>query len=370
MTKPDILFTPYRLNGLVLSNRVVMAPMTRSLSPGGVSTSAMADYYRRRAENGVGLIITEATGVDRPGSVNEPYVPRFHGEAALAAWRRVVDEVHAAGGRIAAQLWHVGAKRSKATPDWVPPGGYESPSGLSLSGKPAGEPMSETAIADTIGAFVRGAVEAERIGFDGIELHAAHNYLIAQFFTDRLNRREDRFGGRSLIERSRFAVEILKGIRGAVSPGFPVILRLSLSQPTSHERSLVETPQQLEEWLAPFVEAGTDAFDMSQANYADAPFPDVEPDLSLAGWARKLTGVTSIAVGSIGLSVDTYASFSGKTAHSKPIDGVLARLDRGEFDLVAVGRPLLRDPAWLEKIRLSNTDAIADVKPDDIDVLY
>ena len=110
----DIPFSSYRLNALNRPNRVVMAPMTRSFSPGGVPTAEVAAYYRRRAENGVGLIITEATGVGRPAAVNEPDVPHIHGEAALAGWKKVVDEVHAAGGRIAPQLWHVGQKRSKA----------------------------------------------------------------------------------------------------------------------------------------------------------------------------------------------------------------------------------------------------------------
>jgi 2,4-dienoyl-CoA reductase-like NADH-dependent reductase (Old Yellow Enzyme family) len=129
MSDLDILFSPYRLNALNLPNRVVMAPMTRSFAPGGVPTAEVAAYYRRRAENGVGLIVTEGTGVDRPAAVNEPDVPHFHGEAALAGWKKVVDEVHAAGGRIAPQLWHAGQKHSKAAPDWTPPALYESPTG-------------------------------------------------------------------------------------------------------------------------------------------------------------------------------------------------------------------------------------------------
>ena len=112
MPNLDLLFSSYRLNALNLQNRVVMAPMTRSLSPGGVPTAEVAAYYRRRAENGVGLIITEGTGVGRPAALNEPDIPHFHGEAALAGWKKVVDEVHTAGGHIAPQLWYVGHKRS------------------------------------------------------------------------------------------------------------------------------------------------------------------------------------------------------------------------------------------------------------------
>src|SRR5580693_7344582 len=121
MSNLDVLFDSYRLNALDLPNRVVMAPMTRSMSPGGVPTAEVASYYRRRAENGVGLIITEAAGIGRPAALNEPDMPRFHGEAALAGWKTVVDEVHAAGGRIAPQLLQVGQNRSNFVPDWTPP---------------------------------------------------------------------------------------------------------------------------------------------------------------------------------------------------------------------------------------------------------
>src|SRR5271155_1287230 len=93
----DCLFQPVRINGLRLPNRVVMAPMTRSFSPGGVPTEDVAAYYRRRAEGGVGLIITEGTGIDRPASLNDAGNPRFHGEVELRAWKQVVDAVHAAG---------------------------------------------------------------------------------------------------------------------------------------------------------------------------------------------------------------------------------------------------------------------------------
>ena len=112
MPNLDALFKPYRLNALNLPNRVVMAPMTRSMSLGGVPTAEVAGYYRRRAENGVGLIITEGTEVVRRAALNEPDMPHFHGEAALAGWKKVVDEVHSAGGRIVPQLVHVGHKRS------------------------------------------------------------------------------------------------------------------------------------------------------------------------------------------------------------------------------------------------------------------
>ncbi|MEO8115700.1 MAG: 12-oxophytodienoate reductase, partial [Phenylobacterium sp.] len=183
----DTLFAPFDFKGLSLKNRIVMAPMTRSFSPGGVPTQEVARYYARRAEGDVGLIISEGTGVDRPASLNDPKVPRFHGEAELAGWKRVIDEVHAAGGVMAPQLWHVGAVRTRE-PDWNPPGPYDSPSGLSRPEKPFGEAMTDAEVADAIRAFADGAAAAKRLGFDAVELHGAHGYLIDQFFWDGTNR--------------------------------------------------------------------------------------------------------------------------------------------------------------------------------------
>jgi 2,4-dienoyl-CoA reductase-like NADH-dependent reductase (Old Yellow Enzyme family) len=363
MSNIDALFRPYRLNALELPNRVIMAPMTRSMSPGGVPTAEVARYYRRRAEHGVGLILTEAAGVGRPAALNEPDMPQFHGEEALAGWKKVVDEVHAAGGRIAPQLVHVGYKLSNAAQGWTPPAPYESPSGFSVTGERAGRPMSEADVAGIIEAFARAAMDAERLGFDGIELMGAHGYLINQFFYDHLNLRDDGYGGSTLLERSRFAVEILKAVRSVVTPGFPVTLRLSQWKPKDFNARLAETPQALEQWLGSFADAGADAFHLSQQKFWQPAFPEVDGKLNLAGWAKKLTGITAITVGAVGLSGDVYASLKGESAQSMPLDELLARLARDEFDLVAVGRPLLQDPAWLEKIRQGRLHQIADFTP-------
>lgn len=363
MPNLDVLFSSYRLNALDLPNRVVMAPMSRYVSSGGVPTAEVAAYYRRRAEHRVGLIITEGTGIGRPAALNDPNMPLFHGEAALAGWKKVVDEVHAAGGRIAPQLVHVGQKRSNTAPDWTAPAPYESPSGLSMTGERVGQPMSEADIADTVDAFARAAADAERLGFDGVELLGNHNYLINQFFWDEFNLRSDRYGGSTLVERSRFAVEILKAVRSVVRSGFPVILRLSQWKPKDVNARIAETPQALEQWLGVLAEAGADAFHFSQMKFWEPAFPEVDGALNLAGWAKKLTGATAITVGAVGLSGDVNESFAGKSAQPTPLDGLLARLERGEFDLVAIGRALLQDPAWLEKVRQGRVDQIAEFTP-------
>ena len=344
----DLLFRPFQLKGLRLPNRVVMAPMTRSFSPGGIATEDVAQYYRRRAEGQVGLIISEGTGVDRPASLNDPNVPRFHGEKELAAWGRVADAVHDAGGLMAPQLWHVGAVRTRE-PNWSPTGAYDSPSGLSRPGKPFGDPMREEDIADAIRAFADAALAAKRLGFDAVELHGAHGYLIDQFFWDGTNQREDAYGANNLPGRARFAADIVRAVRIAVGPEFPIVLRISQWKQQDFAVKLAETPQALEAWLKPLVDAGTDILHCSQRRFWEAEFEG--SDLNFAGWAKKLTGVPTITVGSIGLTGEFVAAFGGESSRPASLDELIRRLDREEFDLVAVGRALLQDPQWLVKIR-------------------
>ena len=133
MTDYSTLFRPFTLGPLTLQNRVVMAPMTRSGSPGNVPGDKVVEYYRRRAQGGAGLIITEGTCIDHIAANGYPDVPYFHGEEALAGWKQVVDAVHAEGGKIAPQLWHVGGMRKAGTPPEGDVDGY-CPSGMNVPG--------------------------------------------------------------------------------------------------------------------------------------------------------------------------------------------------------------------------------------------
>lgn len=348
MTNP--LFRPFTLGGLELPNRVVMAPMTRSFSPGGIPGDDVAAYYRARAEGEVGLIITEGTVVDRIGAANDPRVPHFYGEAALAGWGKVASEVHASGGKIAPQLWHVGAAINRANPEPPP---QESPSGLFKPGKPHGGSMSESDIADTIAAFAASAASAKALGFDSIELHGAHGYLIDQFFWEGTNQRADDWNGDTIAQRGKFAAEILKAVRTAVGPGYPVIIRVSQWKQQDFAYRNAETPAALESWLAPLADAGADIFHCSQRRFWEPEFPDIDGErgLNFAGWAKKLTGCPTITVGSIGLNGDFIAGFGGETSLPASIDDLLERLAKDEFDLIAVGRALIVDPDWVAKVR-------------------
>ena len=341
----DVLFSPFAFKGLTLRNRIVMAPMTRSFSPEGVATEEVAAYYRRRAENEVGLIVTEGTGVDRPASLNDPNIPKFHGEAALAGWGKVAAETHKGGGLIAPQLWHVGAVRGR-TEATAP---SDSPSGLSSPGTKFGEPMTDAEVADAIRAFADGAADAQRLGFDAVELHGAHGYLIDQFFWDGTNVREDAYGSKDLPGRARFAADILRAVRKAVGPDYPIIIRISQWKQQDFTVQLAETPKALEAWLGALVDAGADVIHCSQRRFWEPEFEG--SDLNFAGWAKKLTGVPTITVGSVGLSGDFIAGYGGEVSQPASLDELERRLDRGDFDLVAVGRALLQDPEWVVKIR-------------------
>src|SRR5579871_6468070 len=162
MTSLDTLFRPFKLKTLNLRNRIVMAPMTRSFAANGIPGQAQVDYYRRRAEGEVGLILSEGTVVNRPASRNHEGIPYFHGEAALAGWQQVITAVHTAGGAMGPQLWHTGAVKSPMT-EWLPDTPVESPSGINGPNDLRGEAMSDEAIADTIAAFAQAAADAKRL---------------------------------------------------------------------------------------------------------------------------------------------------------------------------------------------------------------
>ena len=324
-----------------------MAPMTRSFCPGGVPAANVADYYVRRAQDEVGLIVSEGTVVNRPASSNDPDIPHFYGEKPLGGWKTVIDRVHAAGGVMAPQLWHMGVVAPKKT-GWLPPAPFEGPSGYVAPGKIGGVAMTKSDIGETIQSFAQAAAKAKALGFDAVEIHGAHGYLIDQFFWQPTNQRTDGYGGKTLAERARFAVELIRAVRTGVGPDFPICLRISQWKLQDYAAKLATTPKEMEAWLVPLVFAGVDIFHCSQRRFWEPEFP--ESDLNFAGWAKKLTGKTTITVGSVGLSGDFLAAFQGESSAPSKLDELLRRYDRGDFDLVAVGRALLADAAWAQKI--------------------
>jgi 2,4-dienoyl-CoA reductase-like NADH-dependent reductase (Old Yellow Enzyme family) len=363
-TPDDPLLTPFALRGLKLRNRIVMSPMTRGFSPGGVPGRNVADYYTRRAERKVGLIITEGIGVDHPaalgaGSMNEDNVPVLHGDAALQGWKHVVGSVHAAGGLIFPQLWHMGPIRqansgpSPGAPScrpsgvWGPEGLAQMPPAYLDSMLPLSQPMSDSEIADVIAAFGRSAANAKAIGFDGIAIHGAHGYLIDSFFWHETNHRTDRWGG-DVAARTRFGAEVVRSIRRAIGADLPIMLRFSQWKLQDYNGQTVTTPAQLESMVRILADAGVDIFDASTRHYQVPAFAG--SPLTLAGWTKKLSGKPCMAVGGVGLQKDLQGTFENGSEALDNLADVRSRIASGEFDLVAVGRSILGDPDWVNKV--------------------
>ena len=366
----DKLFSPITLGNLLLNNRVVMAPMTRSFSPNNIPTEATAAYYQRRAASDVGLIITEGTCVNHKAANGYPNIPFIHGDEALAGWKQVVDAVHASNGKIVPQLWHVGGIRKEGTePDPSIPG--YSPSGLLRPNKNNGVAMTQDDIDEVVEAFAQAAADAKSIGFDGIEIHGAHGYLVDQFFWEGTNQRTDQYGG-NMANRSRFAVEIISAIRTRVGADFPIIFRYSQWKLQDYSAKLAQTPEQLEEFLTPLVAAGVDIFHCSSRRFWETEFSG--SDLNLAGWTKKITGKPVISVGSVGLNTSfmdesTRAMSDAAATEINSLEKLYQRINNDEFELIAVGRALLQDPEWATKIKYGRTDELEDYNSKSLEAL-
>ena len=211
------VFSPLKFGRYTLPNRIVMAPMTRNRAgEGNVPSDLAVEHYRQRTS--AGLIITEATQVTQEGQ-GYPYTPGIHSPEQVAGWRRITDTVHAAGGRIFLQLWHVGRI---SHPSFQPGGAAPlAPSALKPSGQvytlqgpqdfvtPRALEFDE--IAGVVEQFRRGARNALEAGFDGVEIHGANGYLLDQFLRDGTNKRTDAYGG-SLANRARFMLEVTEAV--------------------------------------------------------------------------------------------------------------------------------------------------------------
>lgn len=362
----DVLFTPFKSGNLYLPNRIVMAPMTRSFSPGHVPGPDVAAYYRRRAEGGVGLILSEGVSPNPTTATGTPNVPNISTDEAKAGWRKVADGIKAAGGRMGLQIWHEGPYRNPQktehpeVPSW-------SASGYKVAGKPLWPPMTEAEIELAISEFVAAAIATKELGFACVEFHGAHSYLLDSFFWAETNERGDRWGG-DWVGRTRLAAEIVRRTRASVGAEFPILIRLSQWKQQDFAARSAADPAELEKWLRPLVDAGVDVFHCSQRRFWEPAFDGSE--LNFAGWAKKLTGKPSISVGSVGLSGEFTAAYSGEVSKPASLDGLVERMERGEFDLIAVGRALLKDPEWAAKVRAGRIDQLENFSKDALGVLY
>lgn len=246
------------------------------------------------------------------------------------------------------QLWHEGPMRKGEdvgradVPNW-------SPSGIKMPGKQLWDPMTEDEIDTAINEYVDAAVACQDLGFDCAEFHGAHSYLIDSFFYADTNIRDDKWGGPSWENRTRFACEVIRRARKKVGDDFPLIIRLSQWKQQNFDARPADTPEEMEQWLSPLVDAGIDSFHCSQRRFWEPALDGSE--LNFAGWAQKISGLPCISVGSVGLSGEFVAALGGASSEPTSLDQLVERMSNKEFDMIAVGRALLQDPNWVTKIR-------------------
>lgn len=377
MTRPsaELLFQPFRLGATTLRNRIAMAPMTRKRSPGGVPTEAVADYYRRRGEGGIGLIFSEGAFIDHPSAQaheGKAYqdIPHFFGAEALRGWEQVVAAAQDTGAKFIPQLWHVGEVRKLGMPsDPSVPG--LGPREIAIDGEIAVKAMDPRDIEAVARAYARCARTAREMGCDGVALHGAHGYLLDQFLWPKTNDRGDLYGG-TMAGRSLLSRQIVEAIRAAVGPDFPIVFRFSQWKMTDYAARIAASPEELQILLTGLAEAGVDVFDVSTRRFWEPAFDGSQ--MSLAAWTRALSGKPTIAVGSVGLDQPHHSKFFRDEARidakTTDLDKLLEALARGDFDLVSVGRAVLADADWANKVRAGRMDEIRSFVREDLETYW
>ncbi|GAA4324428.1 hypothetical protein GCM10023144_05980 [Pigmentiphaga soli] len=334
----DPLFQPGQIGTLQLRNRIVMAPMTTRLATAdGHVTDATIAYFRARAAGGAGLLTVEMASPERVGR-HRAHELGIHDDRFLPGLARLTGVLHEHGAKVSIQLGHAGGHtradicgETPIAPSALPHHVYE---GHGETIVPLA--MDRARIEQTIAAFVDAAARARRAGFDCVELHAAHGYLLSQFLCPAENRRDDEYGG-SLENRARIGLRIVRGIKERL-PGFPVIYRLSADDLFDGGLRADEA-EQVAQWAA---QAGADAIHVSAAHYRSQPSaelmipPMAFPEgvfLPYAQRIRRRVGVPVIAVGRLGSPAVARAA-----------------LAEGRADFIALGRSLLADPDWPAKV--------------------
>lgn len=371
MSRIDPLLEPFTVRGVTLPNRIIMSPMTRGASPNGVPGADVAAYYARRAAGGVGTIFTESVfvndkgtmgkfGLEGDGAKPNPW-PLMFGEAPLEGWRGVADAVHAAGGRIFPQLMHLGVQRSPGKGETWDSIHISSPSGFfgtpeeTASLPPEAQAvftgddkaMTDAEVVSVIDAFASAAAGAKSAGFDGIALHGGHGYLIDNFMRPETNRRSDRWGGDHL-GRMAFPVALVRAVRAAIGEDTPISFRFSQWTHHNLDAQLFPTFGILEDILGALSDAGVDIFEASARAFTDTVFEG--DDRNLAKLTRQITGKPTVMLGGTGVWREKYESALVPPKVIDNIDEVMERFADGQFDLLAIGRSLLNDANFVQKI--------------------
>lgn len=356
MESPDLepLFAPLKLRGVTLRNRFVMPAMQIGFTENCGPSARTIDYLRARAEGGAGLIFSESCAPNHPSGYWQAAFCVMN-PATRDRWAALCDAVKSVGAAFAVQLWHPGGQRRPVEGFAHADAPTLSPSGLLAADREGGRPMSRDEMDDLAAAFVRAAEDAMGIGADGVELHAAHGYLMDQFLWAETNRREDGYGGAPVVQRARYPLEVATALRAAIGPDALLSLRFSQFKEVDYGARVFETPDELETFGALAREAGVDMLNVSSRRFGKPEWPDEDASLGIAGWTRKLSGLPVMTTGSIGLSKDMFADLfeneDPALAIAADLAELLRRFEAGEFDLVGVGRMHIANADFVTKLR-------------------
>ncbi len=334
----SILLTPADIGGVRIRNRIVMPPMTtRCADADGYVTEDSLAYYRARARGGVGLITVEMAAPEKVGR-HRFHELGIHDDRFLPGLRSLTEVIHAEGAKASIQLGHGGGHtradicgETPIAPSAIPHPVYETFNETIIPLE-----MSHARIAQTVAAYASAARRAQQAGFDCVELHGAHGYLISQFLTPFENRRSDAYGG-SLENRARFALEVLRAVKAAVGE-MPVIFRLSVDD-YFPDGMVWDEGRQVAVWVA---QAGADALHIAAGHYRSLPSaarqipPMAEPDATFLRYAAEISRMVAIPVIAVGRLGDP------KTAE--------AAIETGDATFIALGRSLVADPEWVAKL--------------------
>ena len=350
------LFSPLQIRRLTLRNRFSMPGMQRGFMDDGAPTATMVEYLRRCAAGGVGLIISESTSPDHPSAYWQPMMGRVEART-LDAWSKVARAVVSEGAGFLVQLWHPGSMHKVAPGHPLSAYPALSPSGLIQAGRSNGRAMSPSELSELAQAYAIAAQRAQQFGADGIEVHAAHGYLMDQFLWRETNHRADGYGGDSLARRARYPAEVVSAIRRATGDDFVISFRFSQFKEVDYGATVASDPEDLRNMLAVLRAAGVDLFNVSSRRYHKPEWPSEQhPDRTISEWTKSLTDAPVMTCGSVGLNVEMFANLfddEEPTALSVERDlAVLAqRVRAGTLDLVGVGRMHIANNDFVNKVR-------------------
>lgn len=337
-----------------------MAPMTRRLAPENrVPSEAMARYYARRARLGVGFILTEGTHIEPKHAPDSKNVPGIWNDNHVNGWAIVTSAVHDAGGLIGCQLWHTG----RLAMDPIAPSAIPA---LDREGNPRTTPreMNHTDIDALVSQFAHAASLAQQAGFDAVEIHGAHGYILDSFVSPSANQRTDQFGG-SFENRIKVPVQVTQAVRDAVGDGFPIWYRFSQWRMDDYEALAYPDPDHIRIFTHALKDAGADVLHPSTRDMTDPAFPELGSK-TLAGYTRELSGLPTVAVGRATVSAGMGETAEVETTDPQPIAEMV---DRGEADLVAVGRSLIANPDWCLKVAQDNWKGLVPYHRDQLESL-